>query len=345
MAGFLRALRVLGPTHLCRLRKARALGTPLERGFFATRVIQCLFNVGFLDQVSERGVVDLSTFARQNNLDPRILRLLCDYLYALNFLEKDGDRFLPGKNAEILIEILRGSFDSIYAYEDLFHNLEALLRKEKAYGREVKRREEFVGKGSGQSARLLPFPMATDLIKRNGFSKVLDLGCGDAEFLISLCKGNIGFRGYGVDLSQEMAALAGRRLLKEGLEDRIEIRVGDIFRLKEIREKVGMPDVATSFFVLHEFLWNGRQAVIDLLRQFREVFPGVSLIACEITQLQPEDFRKKPSLILEHHLFHDLSQQGLMPRKEWKRIFSEAGLRLKEEYRVDFSEMSIFHLI
>ncbi len=202
-----------------------------------------------------------------------------------------------------------------------------------------------MGKGSGQSAKLLPFPMTTDLIERNGFSKVLDLGCGDGEFLISLCKGHIGLRGYGVDLSQEVIALARRRLSNEGLADRIEVMVGDIFMLKEVRKKVGMPDVATSFYVLHEFLWNGRQTVIDLLRHFREVFPGVSLITCEITQLQPEDFRRKPSLILEHHLFHDLSQQGLMPREEWKRIFSASGFRLKEEYRLDFSEMSIFHLI
>jgi cyclopropane fatty-acyl-phospholipid synthase-like methyltransferase len=223
--------------------------------------------------------------------------------------------------------------------------MEALLRKEKAYGKEVKRREEFVGKGSGQSAKLLPFPMAIDLIKRNGFSKVLDLGCGDAEFLISLCKGDRGFRGYGVDLSQEVVALAKRRLPKEGLADQIEIMVGDIFKLKEVREEVGMPDVATSFFVLHEFLSNGRQTVIDLLRQFREVFPGVSLITCEITQLRPEDFRKKPSLILEHHFFHDFSEQELMPREEWKRVFSASGFRLTEECRLDFSEMSIFHLL
>ena len=345
MAGLLRALRVLGPSHLWRLRKARDLATPIERGFFATRVIQCLFNVGFLDQISARGFVDLSAFARENNLDARILRLLCDYLYALNFLEKDGDRFLPGKNAAILIETLRGSFDIIYAYEDLFHNLDALLRKEKAYGEAVKRREEFVGKGSGQTAKLLPFPLTIDLIKRNGFSKVLDLGCGDGEFLVSLCKEGRGFRGYGVDLSQEVVVLARGRLLREGLADRVEIIVGDIFQLKEVQEKVGKPDVATAFYVLHEFLWSGRQRVIDLLRQFREVFPGVSLIACEITQLQPEDFRKKPSLILEHHLFHDLSQQGSIPREEWKRIFSASGFRLTEEYRLDFSEMSIFHLI
>jgi len=344
MAGLLKALRVLGLSHLWKLRKAQILGTPIERGFFATRAIQALFNVGFLDRLSAEGRVDLSAFSREKGLDLRILRLLCDYLYALHFLDKDGDRYSLGRHGRILTEVLRGTFDLMYAYEGLFHDLESLLRREKSYGREVKRREEFVGKGSGQSARLLPFPMAADLIKRNGFSKILDLGCGDGEFLISLVKGNSHFRGYGVDLSEEVVALAGRRLLQEGLTDRIQIMVGDLFNLREIREKVGVPHAATTFYVLHEFLWNGREAVIDLLRQFRKVFPGVSLITCEITQVQSEDFRKKPTAILEHHLFHDLSQQRVISREQWKRIFLESGLNLLEELRLDFSQMSIFHL-
>lgn len=344
MAGLLKALRVLGPSHLWKLRKAQILGTPIERGFFATRVVQSLFNVGFFDRLSVEGSVDISAFAQQYKLDLRILRHLCDYLYALQFLDREEERYFLGKYGKTLTGVLRGTFDIIYAYEDLFHNLEALLRKEKVYGREVKRREEFVGKGSGQSAKLLPFPMAVDLLKKNGLFKVLDLGSGDGEFLISLCKDDGRFGGYGVDLSQEVVALAGRRIWQEGLADRIEIMVGDIFNLSEIRERVGIPDAATSFYVLHEFLWNGRQTVIDLLRRFREVFPGVRLLVCEITQLQPEDFRKKPTIILEHHLFHDLSQQGSIAREEWKRIFSESGFHLKEELRLDFSEMSLFHL-
>lgn len=334
----------MGPSHLRKLKKAQVLGTPIERGFLATRVIQALFNVGFLDELAKGNGVFLQDFAQQNHLDLRILRLLADYLYALGFLEREQDRYSLGGKGKTLVETLRGTFDILYAYEDLFHNLEAMLKKEKAYGREVKRRPEFVGKGSGQSAKLLPFPMAADLVKRNGFVKVLDLGCGDGEFLISLCRGGQAFRGYGVDLSPEVVALTERRLLQEGLEDRVKVMVGDIFNLQSIRDQMGLPDAATLFYVLHEFFWGGRQTVLDLLRDFRKVFPGVPLIVCEITQLQPEDFRKRPTIILEHHLFHDLSQQGSIPREEWKRIFSESGLRLVEELRLDFSEMSIFHL-
>jgi SAM-dependent methyltransferase len=345
MAGLLKALRVLGPTHLWKLRRAQALGTPIERGFFATRVIQCLFNLGFFDELTREGRVDLPDFALRFDLDLRILRLLCDYLYSLHFLDRRGENtYLPGRHTRILCEVLRGTFDIIYAYEDLFHHLEAMARKEKAYGKQVKRREEFVGKGSGQSAKLLPFPMAADLIRRKGFQKILDLGCGDGEFLIGLAKADENVRGYGVDISAEVVELASRRILEAGLADRIQIMVGDIFDLEPIRTQVGQPDAATSFYVLHEFLWNGPEVVIDLLRKLRKTFPGMPLITCEITQVQPEQFRRHPSIILEHHLFHDLSQQGSIPRQEWKRIFVESGYSLEEEVRMDFSEMSIFHL-
>jgi SAM-dependent methyltransferase len=209
----------------------------------------------------------------------------------------------------------------------------------------VRRREDFVGKGSGQSAKLLPFPLAADLIKRNGFSRILDLGCGDGEFLIGIGKAEESVRGYGVDISPEVVALAKRRISEEGLSGRIEVMVGDIFNLRAIGERMGLPDAATSFYVLHEFLWNGRQKVVDLLISFRELFPGISLIACEITQLQPEDLRRKPTIILEHHLFHGLSEQGLVSREGWRDIFSESGFRVLEELRVAASQLSIFHLV
>lgn len=344
MAGIFRAIRVLGLPHLWRLKRAQVLGTPIERGFFATRVIQALFNIGLLDEISSKGSVSLSAFAQEKSLDLRILRLLSDYLYALGFLNKDGDRYSLDKKGEVLVETLRGTFDIIYAYEDLIHHLEGLLRRDKQYGREVKRRPEFVGKGSGQSAKLLPFPMAIDLIRRWGFTKIFDLGCGDGEFLISLCKGRSDLLGYGVDLSPEVVALIERRLVKEALVDRVKVMVGDIYNLKGIRDQMGLPDAATLFYVLHEFMWEGRDNVIGLLKHFREIFPGISLIICEITQLQPEDFRRNPTILLEHHLFHDLSQQGSIPRVEWKRIFAESGFNLVEELRFEPSQMSIFHI-
>jgi len=64
MAGVLKALKVLGPWHLWRLRKAQILGTPTEQGFFATRVIRSLFNVGFFDQLSKEGSADIYAFAQ-----------------------------------------------------------------------------------------------------------------------------------------------------------------------------------------------------------------------------------------------------------------------------------------
>ena len=344
LAGFLHALRVLGLSHLWKLRQAQRLGTPIERGFFATRVIQCLFNVGFFDELATKGAVDLSAYAQRNHLDAGILQILCDYLYALRFLSKDEGRYGLDQKGENLIETLRGTFDIIYAYEDLVHNLESLLRTEKAYGQDVKRREEFVGKGSGQSAKLLPFPMTIDLIERNGFSTILDLGCGDGEFLISLCKKDVRFRGYGIDISQEVVSLAKLNVSKARLDGQVQLMVGDIFDLKALRGRIKAPDAATCFYVLHEFPRYGRHSVIDFLRQFHDAFPGTPLITCEITRLQPNEFRRKPTIILEHHLFHDLSKQSSIPREEWGRIFTEADFRLIEEVRLDFAEMSIFHL-
>jgi hypothetical protein len=89
MSGLFRALRVLGPFHLWKLRTAQKWGTPIERGFFATRVIQSLFNIGFMDELSISGHISLSNYASAHNYDLRILKLLCDYLYALEFWKRN----------------------------------------------------------------------------------------------------------------------------------------------------------------------------------------------------------------------------------------------------------------
>lgn len=84
------------------------------------------------------------------------------------------------------------------------------MRKEKAYGRDVKRRSDFVAKGSGDMEKWIYFPLAVDFINKNGFKKVLDLGCGDATFLTNLCESNDEVTGYGIDIAPEAIVMEER---------------------------------------------------------------------------------------------------------------------------------------
>jgi ubiquinone/menaquinone biosynthesis C-methylase UbiE len=68
------------------------------------------------------------------------------------------------------------------------------------------------------------WPKLIDLFKKNKMSKILDIGCGSGNHLLSLAKQ--GFKVYGLDFSKEAITLAGDRFVKAGLN--AELQVGSM---------------------------------------------------------------------------------------------------------------------
>ncbi len=181
-------IRVIGFRKMLTMVRGYRLGwMEILTGFYTTRTLQALFNVGFFDELEAKGKLRLEDFAREKGLDSEILVALCDTLYALKILNREGDEYFLDAKGRILSETARGWFVGTYGYESVFHNLEALLRKEKEYGKDVRRLSEPIARGSAEMEALLYFPLAIDIIARNKHKKVLDLGCGEGTFLRALC--------------------------------------------------------------------------------------------------------------------------------------------------------------
>lgn len=75
--------------------------------------------------------------------------------------------------------------------------------------------------GDASVARLLERALPT------GAERVLDLGCGEGEWLVRAATGRPGVRGHGVDLDAETIAASRARLVADGLGDRITLEAGD----------------------------------------------------------------------------------------------------------------------
>lgn len=345
MRELLRTARVVGLGPMLRLFRAHRLGwTSTIRGFYTTRMMQALFNVGFFDEMQQKGSVRVGSFAASYDLDAEILQSLCDSLLALRILKREGLDYSLDSKGRVLAEVARGWFDGVYGYEEIYHSLEAMLRKEKAYGREVQRRPDFVAKGSGEMEKRIYFPLAIDVINRGDYRKVLDLGCGDGTFLMELCRSNPEVTGYGIDIAPEAIA-DGREITRAaGLEGRIHLFVEDVGKVGEIPEELRGMDVATTFFVLHEILFSGADPVIQLLQGYRRVFPDVPLMVFEVIRPTPDDMRKRPGMAVEYLLQHDLSHQKLVTREEWRELFRAAGFTSIEERYLGFARTSIFTL-
>jgi SAM-dependent methyltransferase len=282
-------------------------------------------------------------FAGRNELDVEILKAMCNSLYALSILDRDGTDFVLDTKGKLLVEVARGWYDGLYGYEELYHSLEQMLRKEKVYGKDFYRKSHFVARGSGEVEAWLYFPLAIDVIQRYGCRKVLDLGCGDATFLRHLCT-HCDVEGYGIDLAPEAIGEAERTVAEAGLKDRIHLAVADVTKLAGTPAGFHDVDIATMFFVLHEIRWHGREPVIEVLRGFRTIFPNVPLVVFEAIRPADEEMRRRPGMMVQYLLQHELSHQKLIHILEWREIFRAAGYSRVDQRYLSFARTAIFTL-
>lgn len=336
------AVSVLGAGQAARLRKSKELNEDTIRGYYATQVLMALINVGFIDELASGQAVEVTPFARRENLDEAALQALCDYAYELKYLDKSADGYMLSDKGRLIDQVLKGALLSVYAYADVFNNLEPLLRREMVYGEDIKRKSKYVAVGSGLSAKLLAIPAVTKLLLDARRTRILDLACGDAAFLINMCTSEPRFNGYGVDIAPEAIAEGNEELARRGLQDRVRLLVADMFAMESSFQDVAGIDATTCIYALHEFLSDDNQRLLELLRKYRSRFPGVPLYVCEVIRHSPEDLRRKPGGVMEIQLLHSLSNQRLATRAEWHDIFRRAGFTSVNETYLDFARTAVF---
>lgn len=322
--------KVVGLKSLMKTRKKHALGLGFVRGYITTRCIWSLLNVGLLDEAHEQGSVDIESFANKNHLDLETLHAVCEYLDGIKILNFDGNLCSLEPKGVMLLEEPRGLFDLLYGYEPVLRELDDMLLGEKTYGKDIYRRGAAVAKGSGELGRQLPFLAVRELVFSRGYKRVLDLGCGDLEFLFLLCeKPDISC--FGVDMDPEALDYARKRLIESKYEDRVTLSLGDMFEVEAIAEKYPDLDAITAIDVFHEYLKDGTETIINLLRSFKASFPDTHLVVAEFFKIPRAWLRRIPTTTLEHHLCHSLTNQEILPIGDWVEVFEQSGYKVAEK--------------
>lgn len=330
---------------LLKIRKFNKDTIKYARSYMTTYSLCSLLNIGFIDELNKTGFIDSKSFAKTNNLNEEILISVCEYLYTIKILSKKSNKYSLTRQGKSLIKHSTGTFDFIYAYAPLFENLDSLLRNTKKYNENVFRRGDFVAKATAEVSQYIPIPIIKSIIEKYKFNSILDLGCGSVEFLIQLCQ-KVPLKALGIDVSKDAIEFAQENIKKHNLGKEIKVKVGDIFDLndlKSVKESHSI-DAITSMFVLHEFALKDNSKIIKLLNGIRKVFPESYLIICEFSRFSSDELRGKTTSIAEHHLFHALSQQGILTPTEWKNTFKQSGYNVVEEIRYDFAGQAYFIL-
>jgi len=324
-------IRKFGLFNLARTKRRHDRSLPVIRGYVTCCAFWALLNEGFLDAVREKGSVSLNEYSGRRGLDYHVLKSVCEYLDVVRIVRLDGDICFLEPLGRTFMQEPRGTFDLLFGYESVFHNLGGLLDGSRKHGEDVFRRGDFIAKGSGELGVQLPFPMMIELAREFRVRKVLDLGCGDLEFLFALCSKMPQTRCWAIDNSEEAVRYASDRLTKSPFASRVKIARLDMFDIEKVREFAGDVDGITAVDVFHEYLSDGTEKVERFLSRMKEAFEGSRFIIGEFCKQPHERLRKNPTGFLEHDLFHNLTGQTIVRADEWMHLFKKAGLKILEK--------------
>jgi SAM-dependent methyltransferase len=288
----------------------------LFEGFALASVLASLDEAGLLAEL-EAGPTSGERDGDADRLLPAALRYLAQREIAE---ERDGAFELTERGRAIVkdkgyLVWLQGGYGHVLA------SLGDFVTGARRYGADVERAGRWVAEGSALIGREDVAPYAAEVLATIAFSRVVDLGCGNARFLIGAAQ-RFGVTGVGVDLSPEACEDAERMIGEAGLAGTVRVRCGDAGNLDAIPE-LAEADLAVAHFLLHEIFEHGREALVGYLRKLGTLMPrGAHMLVAEVQPASgAPDERWRP----EFTLLHAIMRQELLDADGWHEAFSAAG--------------------
>ena len=222
---------------------------------------------------------------------------------------------------------------AVGAYCSILYNLVPCLREEMKYGVDFVRPGRYLAIGSKLTGRG-SYPAVLTRFRELGAKRVVDLGCGTAGVLIAFCEDDPELQGVGVDIVPETLEQAESEIANAGMSERIKVVHGDIMDPAGFAKKIGDVDCFHSMMAMHEFLRDGEDAVVDILRKMKATFPGKHMVISEWSPPTEQEYRDmpwedRPYLLYSYYVIHHFTWQGLPSRSDvWRRMFDEADVEL-----------------
>jgi SAM-dependent methyltransferase len=327
----LEIIRLLGLPKAIRVKRRFDEALPHVRGYAVCSCLWAMLETGALDRLLAAESVSVDELLAAGRLDRHVLQSILSYLDGLSLLRFEGGQVRALPRLRRLMDEPRGFFELTYAYEPIFARLRDLLAGKARYPADAQRRGKYVGRGSGQLCRTLPYPVLADMLRRHGARRVLDLGCGDLAFLFFACEASPGLRAIGIDIDEPTVAYAREVLAASPYASRLSVRCADMFDLGALAREAADVDAVTAVDTYHEYLAEGEEKIVGLLRRLRAEFPRALLYVGEFCKQPHEKLRRQPTAFLEHHLYHDLTNQVIVEAARWRAMFAAAGLAIIEE--------------
>lgn len=313
----------------------------LLRGFFATPILSSLGRLGVLETMRTMKQFTVNDFVNVPN--KKIFRDSLRYLTRIGLLEDIDGKGTTYQTSELGAEVFRraNSFyvpHSYYEYMNKYHDL--IQDGQSKVKCQVERLENVIGSGI---THLRYFPPAVSFLKRKTvFDVLIDIGCGDGQFIATFLKEVPGKKIVGVDLSNVSTATTAKNLKAQYPDLNITTVCCDALDVASwskdaLRFAEGGKVALSMWFLLHEISHNDPKILIEFFRQIRATFSNASIVVGEVVR-QSEDIlvaNSAKSLMPEYLFFHEMSNQGILTWEGYRAVLSQIDYDLVVEKLFD----------
>ncbi len=300
------------------------------RYFALAQALHHSMDLGIFAAVDASPGLGEAELAGKLGLDPERLRALLRYLQNEGYLVREDGWSLTPKGAGLPLfapwyELLVGG------YATTFQQLGEVLHEGAPWGTRDATR---VGAGSCGISAYDALPLVERLLDASGreLTTVVDMGCGDAAFLVDLLLRRRELRGVGLEPNLTSTELGTARARAAGVADRLELHHGPAAEVTALDlPEEGRGTCFLTAFVLQEILEQaGESAVEDFLRRTFKSHPEALWIVIEVDH-QPTAPTMAHGLAMAYYnpyyLIHAITEQRLETARYWTDLFDRAGLQ------------------
>jgi 2-ketoarginine methyltransferase len=298
-------------------------------GFSTSMVLMCALQTGILDSLQTP--LSLFDLSKVTGFDGDMLSALLKFLNHSGHIQLDDSNLYSLTSAGQSVLSVRGWIELIVGgYGPVLLNLETLMERRCDLGQ---RNMAMIAAGSANIAYFDSIPLTLDLIRRScsRICKLVDLGCGNAKYLLTYVDSLPGIQVEGCEPSEEGFVLAIQQLRDAGREQAIKI-------LRSSAQEYPLSydvDIVVLAFVLHEICGSsGESAVVSFLQSIRDRSKNATLIIIEVDADLRDVHMRNPigrGYYNAYHMLHPFTGQKLLTRKQWEGIFSSAGYDIVAE--------------
>ncbi len=288
-----------------------------------------LFQSGLFEDLRE-GAIELVSYCQENGLDFDRTLGFFQYLQNEEIVAVEQHTVTLTRRGHEVGQVAPWYQMLVGGYGQTFHELGSAFR----LGSDAcTRNSELVGVGSCGISNYDAIPLTKELLgdANAPLNSMLDLGCGNAQYIATFCADMPHMSACGVEPS-ERGYLAAKKLIENaGLEERVFLHNTSAQAFIDNEDIEFVPDVLVLGFVLHEILGqDGRDGVKSFLSKVFQRWPQIHLIVIEVENVIDETQQMQGGLekayYNPYYLLHYFTNQKLVRREEWETIFTELGI-------------------